>query len=465
LGVVTKTVSYHCQQPAEPNTSVDNGSVHVSSIKREYPQRFGNSIFAIPGLGYINRAAYWDYQREKIYVRSSPRLKRIAKKNIQGRAKSLPVNEVVEFPPPSCCPRCGTTEILKHNMRNKLVYDLKFSRTGIKRRIVKCVFHRYSCSHCSIMFYPAERPLTGEKYGRAILAYMIHQIIDLQLPQSKVAQNLNLLFSFRLNRTIIQRQKSRAAVLYKDAYEAILSRILAGRLIHADETRIGHKIGEGYVWALTSLEEVTYFYSETREGEKFQELLSNFKGVLVSDFYAVYDGVECPQQKCLIHLIRDLNNALLKEPFNEELKQLVHEFEALLRPMIETVDRFGLKTFFLRKHKILVERFYKSISKCDYKSETASKSIKRFEKNRNKLFTFLDYDGVPWNNNNAEHAIKAFADLRSAIDGTSSAKGIQEYLTLLSISETCKYKGISFLDFLRSGSKDIDEFLVSGWKP
>jgi len=43
--------------------------------------------------------------------------------------------------------------------------------------------------------------------------------------------------------------------------------------------------------------------------------------------------------------------------------------------------------------------------------------------NRDKLFTFLDYDGVPWNNNNAEHAIKAFARVRRAIEGLSTPKG------------------------------------------
>ena len=84
---------------------------------------------------------------------------------------------------------------------------------------------------------------------------------------------------------------------------------------------------------------------------------------------------------------------------------------------------------------------------------------KRFEKTRGKLFTFLDYDGVPWNNNNAEHAIKAFARLREKVKGSSTEKGIREYLTFLSISETCKYKGVSFLDFLRSGEKDIEIFI------
>jgi len=79
-------------------------------------------------------------------------------------------------------------------------------------------------------------------------------------------------------------------------------------------------------------------------------------------------------------------------------------------------------------------------------------------RNRDGLFTFLSYDGVPWNNNNAEHAIKAFARLRRAIVGLSTAKGIDEYLVLLSICQTCKYSGLDFLDFLLSGEKDIDTF-------
>ena len=160
--------------------------------------------------------------------------------------------------------------------------------------------------------------------------------------------------------------------------------------------------------------------------------------------------------------MRDLNNDLLKSPFDEELKEMTREFAMLLKPMIETIDRFGLKEHFLKKHKVFVECFYKEIDKRNYESEIAIQYKKRFGKYRDKLFTFLDYDGVPWNNNNAEHAIKAFARLRNVIGGTSSEKGIHEYLVLLSICETCKYKGIRFLDFLRSGEKDIDVFIKKG---
>jgi Transposase IS66 family len=90
--------------------------------------------------------------------------------------------------------------------------------------------------------------------------------------------------------------------------------------------------------------------------------------------------------------------------------------------------------------------------------------VDRLQKNRNKLFTFLDFDGIPWNNNNAEHAIKAFASLRRVIEGKSTEKGLRDYLILLSVCETCKYKNVDFLDFLRSGSKDIDDLVISGRK-
>jgi hypothetical protein len=65
---------------------------------------------------------------------------------------------------------------------------------------------------------------------------------------------------------------------------------------------------------------------------------------------------------------------------------------------------------------------------------------------------------VPWNNNNAEHAVKAFAMLRHVIGGTTTDRGLRDYLVLLSICETCKFKNVDFLDFMRSGAKNIDEF-------
>jgi hypothetical protein len=57
----------------------------------------------------------------------------------------------------------------------------------------------------------------------------------------------------------------------------------------------------------------------------------------------------------------------------------------------------------------------------------------------------------------------AFAALREQLQGSSTEKGLEEYLILLSVCQTCKYMGVDFLDFLRSGEKDIYAFAES-WR-
>jgi len=255
--------------------------------------------------------------------------------------------------------------------------------------------------------------------------------------------------------------KVRVAEYYAETKLKIFERIVQGNLVHADETRANIKGKTGFVWVLTSNREVAYFLADNREGEMAQKLLTGFNGVLVSDFYTAYDSIGCLQQRCLIHLMRDLNDEILNNSFDTELKQVVTAFADLLKPMVQTVDRFGLKKYYLKKHLASVERFYREIDNADYRSEAATKCKERFCRNRDKLFTFLSHDGVPWHNNNAEHAIKAFARLRDVVGGTSTDKGLKEYLILLSVCQTCKYMGVDFLDFLRSGEKDIHAFAES----
>jgi hypothetical protein len=136
--------------------------------------------------------------------------------------------------------------------------------------------------------------------------------------------------------------------------------------------------------------------------------------------------------------MRDINDAVLDHPYDESIKDLATAFGELLRKIVKTVDRWGLKSFFLRKHLVDVARFYRQVSKAGCLGAAASKWRARLDKDRDKLFTFLSHDGVPWNNNNAEHAIKAFARLRRMIEGLSTPKGIEEYLILLSVCQTCK---------------------------
>jgi hypothetical protein len=287
---------------------------------------------------------------------------------------------------------------------------------------------------------------------------LLYQFIELQIPQNAVAKSVKELFKLPLSRGSINRLKASEAARLESAYQSILERVVNGALVHADETKVNVRGEEGYVWVFTNLEDVAFVYSESRDAATPQVVLANFGGVLVSDFYAAYDSIPCDLQKCLVHLMRDLNEDLSKQPFNDEMKELAQEFANIVKPMVETVDHFGLKAHHLRRHKASVKRFYEALSQRDYGTEIAIGYKRRFERNSEKLFTFLDHDGVPWNNNNAEHAIKAFVRLRRSVEGKSSPKGIRDYLVLLSVSESCKCRGVSFLDFLKSGQSDIVSF-------
>jgi hypothetical protein len=57
-----------------------------------------------------------------------------------------------------------------------------------------------------------------------------------------------------------------------------------------------------------------YEYRDSRNGQFLSERLKGFGGVLVSDFFTAYDSIACPQQKCVIHLIRDMNANLKANP-------------------------------------------------------------------------------------------------------------------------------------------------------
>ena len=441
-----------------PSAEAEARTTNVNTLETDRPLKFGPLQYAVPDFKMINEAAYWNYQRNRIYIRSSDRLRRLSHK--QSKRPSTirpPINKsiLVEEHYPDRCPKCGSTRFYRNGRFSHLIYDLRFSVAGVKRWVIRKWFSRYQCRSCKNGYN--ELPPEA-RFGDGLRAFILYQVIDLHVSQRAVSRILSMLFGLQISVESINQIKVAAALRYEAAYTDILKRIVAGPLAHADETKITIKGEDRWVWVFTNLEDVAYVYSDSRAASTASSVLAEFKGVLVSDFYSGYDNIECAQQKCLIHLLRDINEDVLKEPFNDEMKLLAHEFAGLLRPMVEAVDRFGLKTHHLRGHKQAVDRFYRDLAARDYRTDLAAGYKKRFEKNRDKLFTFLLHDGIPWNNNNAEHAIKAFAVLRRAIEGTTTPKGVRDYLVLLSISETCRYKGVKFLDFLRSGEMNVDVF-------
>jgi predicted RecB family nuclease len=416
--------------------------------------------FAVPDFEFVNQRAYFDYQRDRVYVRTSAALRRAHRRD-RGRQgkKNLPANRRVELTA-EACPFCGSAELTRTPdwRLSRLAFDLRITRVGVRRWVTRYMTTYHSCRNCGKQFLPWNY-LRLDPHCHALKCWAMNQHVVYRTTLPRLADMIQENFGLPVFRPDVLSFKQLLARHYEGTYKRLLERLVAGPLIHADETEVHIKHGsKGYVWVFTSLEEVVFLYRPSREGKFLTELLKGFRGVLVSDFYAAYDSLDCPQQKCLVHLIRDFNNDLQGNPWDEELKALASEFGGLLRAIMVTIDEKGLKRHHLEKHRRDVDRFFDSVAGRFFQSDVAEGYRKRLLKYRGKLFTFLDHDGVPWNNNNAEHAVKKFAAYREIADGLVTEAGLRQYLVLLSIWLTFKYRGANFLKFLLSRETDIDTF-------
>lgn len=440
----------------------DENFKKAENIKRDSIFKWQRNNFLTEEFNQINRFAYFNYQREKVLIKTYPKIaarQKIINSQKQKSKKRLKPNKVVLIPRPKNCPKCNGTRFYKHDKYYRTIIDLKISKTALKRQVTLYHMDRFECRDCSYIFTPKDSiTLSGGKYGRSLSCWITNQSVFYRNSFKKISEQLKESFDINYLPSSVSRVKSEFSEFYKSTFAEIVEQVIHSSLIHIDETTFHIGKETCYVWVFTNIDTVFYLFKDNRESDFLKELLANFKGVLISDFYAGYDSVNCPKQRCLIHLIRDLNDNLVKHQLDSEFKIIVLNFSKLLNEIVETINKFGLKKRNLNKHKKAVIYFFKSIAEADFETEICTKWQKRFNSCKDELFTFLDYDGIPWNNNNAENAIKAVALYRREADGLATKNRIQEHLTLLSIQQTCKFRGINFFEFLKSGKLSIFEF-------
>jgi hypothetical protein len=424
---------------------------------------FGKSTFALPAMRTITRSAYFSYQQRKVFFRTNKNVRRSIQRKQQVARATLKVNRTVECRSPAQCPKCGKGPVnpIGHSLEEiKTIRDLKFFRGGVKRWLIKYSTRRHQCRACRHTYYSPEYPTKQPKFGQGMASWAVYQHVGLRQSLEAVTASVNDIFGYSFSVGMVKKAHEMLAETHVATENLLLSRLRSGNLICGDEAKIKIRRGVvGYVWAFSGPEIVIYRFSKSRDATVMNEVLQSFSGVLVSDFYNVYDSATCPQQKCLVHLVRDINDDLLKAPFDEELKELATRFTAFMTPIVESIDRYGLTKRHLGKYGVDAERYRKWVAGQQFTSKAALGYQKRIGKYGDRLFTFLSHDGVPWHNNLAENAVKLVVSRRRLIDGLMSEDGIRDYLIFLSIYQTLRRKGGSLLRFLLSGKTDLFEFL------
>jgi len=411
------------------------------------------------------RSAHWNYSQKKLRfrdaqtgtrVRSRQIGRRISRKGKLSKAKG----RLVSVPRKRKCPE-HPAQALRPSKRvaTRSLLDLVLTKSGFRKVVVRYVGRRAYCPLCHKAYLPpALERSRNQIYGRGLQAWAAYQRVALRLSYRLIAKATQDFFHERIEPGVIETLVNQCSDRYAPAEALLLRQLLQSPVIHVDETKMSILGVHQFVWVITDGSRVIFRLTETRETDFLKQLLAGFSGTLVSDFYCGYDSLPWRQQKCLVHLIRDLNDDLWKNPFDVEYEQFVSAVRDLLGPMLEDVQRFGLKAIHLRKHQKQVERFYKQrIGEGSGYHELTAKYQKRFERYRNSLFCFLDDDGIPWNNNAAERALRHLAVQRK-ISGAFSEQGARRYLRMLAIAQTCRFQNKSFLNFLWSGRADVDKY-------
>ena len=119
--------------------------VHTHTLKSDVLYRFGKVEYAIPDFEYINNAAYWDYQREKVQIRTAGNTRTPKRSPARAKSSRPILHRTTEAPVATACPRCSGKQRKCYSV-SRVVQDLKFTRNGLRRTAVKYIhvaFHAF----------------------------------------------------------------------------------------------------------------------------------------------------------------------------------------------------------------------------------------------------------------------------------------------------------------------------------
>ncbi len=227
-------------------------------------------------------------------------------------------------------------------------------------------------------------------------------------------------------------------------YEQIHRHCLDAGVLHADET--GWRV-EGQTWRLWCFTrtEATYYLIDDSRGHPAldQFFVEEFRGVLVTDFWAAYDAIGRAEQKCWPHLLRELKEVDAGSDAGGDWPAFAKRLRRLYADAVRLELARGVKpsdeydTRLSRLHARVVD-----LSIGDWSNPHARRLAKRLRKYGEELLTFVEFEGVPSSNNHAEREVRPAVLMRKASYGSQSERGAATRAILMSVCRTLKNRGV-----------------------
>ena len=267
------------------------------------------------------------------------------------------------------------------------------------------------------------------------------------VPYRKVVTVLKRLCGLSVTAGALAQSMQSLAKWFTPQYQAIQTGLRQSHCTYVDETGWRLNGQSCWLWAFTTDSYTLYEVNASRGHQVVLEQLSaDYDGVIVSDFYTAYNPLPYTQQKCLVHLLRELSD-VRKTNHTQEYAAFAKKLTRLLRDAIRLKQKQSVVTqsTLERRFKRLTHRL-EELAKADYHDSDCQRLAKRLAKHSDSLFTFLSHMQVSTDNNRAERAIRPAVITRKISGGNRSPKGSEALSIITSVIQTCKQQNKDFVE-------------------
>ena len=214
---------------------------------------------ALEDFNFVIKCAYFDYQREKVLVRTHSHFRSINRQHRKLKHTNVCPNQLVNLESDRCR-RCNSKKLQQIKQLGRLLIDLKFSKRGMRKSVTRFLCWRYKCQKCGCEFSSRDQMPDLQAYGHGLVSWCIYLNVSCGVNMSRVRKSLGDTFGIFTGGSQIDRFRKSAAECYVPLHDEILVKVLQASVLHVDETTVNLRKGGGYVWVFTTMDKVYYFY-------------------------------------------------------------------------------------------------------------------------------------------------------------------------------------------------------------
>ena len=365
----------------------------------------------------------------------------------QGVSRAMPtkIDATVELDQ-KVCPRCGGVLSENHtDSYTRVVEDIVPARVVTTKYVVR---RRYCCGCRRQVSAPIPNVIDGgsnERFGLRLMLLVI-SLKMLGTSYEKIGSLLKLLFGLDLTEGAMIHCVMAVAEAFGPRYEELKRDLVKEASLHGDETSWRIKGKNHWLWAFLGRWSVVYEVAKSRGKDVPRNVLGDYRGLVISDSWGAWNHIGERWQRCLVHYLRELKDTMKYKSPGAEFAPFAKKLRRILRDAIRMADvkdldeRLRAKARFEARVDALIESYSSS------KERNCARLLKRLRREKGMLFTFLEEQGVDWNNNAAERALRPSVVIRKITYGNQSEEGAHAHAVLMSVKETCGLRGENFFD-------------------